>query len=99
MIRFIILAAAAWAAWHYLGWRWAVGVVVAYVLFTVVVNLASTLTRGVNASSGRARSASLMQRKLSDDEKTHYASAQDHQRAVADRQAHIDPELRRRSQP
>jgi len=98
MIRLIVLAAIAWAVWHYFGWRWAAGVVVAYFLFLMVINLVSTLTRGLNASTTKARSATLMQRKLSEDEKMQYSSSQDHQRAIADRKAALDPELRHRHQ-
>ena len=97
MIRLVILAVAVYFAWHFLGWRVALGVVAAYVLLLFIVNAASTLTRGINASTVRGSTTELMHRKLSDEEKAHYASSCEHERAMTDHKAQFDPELRKPS--
>ena len=95
MIRFIILAAIVYLAWHFYNWKVAVGVIAAYVAFILVVNLASMLTRGINAGGQRGRSTKLVGQRLSDEEKAHFATSQDHERAMIDHKAQFDPELRK----
>lgn len=95
MLRWIILALAVYAAWHYWGWRVAAGVAGAYIVVLLIVNIASTLTGRANAGAVRGRTAQLMHHKLTDDEKAHYAASREHERAMADHRAQFDPELRK----
>ncbi|MBV8205129.1 MAG: hypothetical protein JO343_02530 [Candidatus Eremiobacteraeota bacterium] len=95
MIRLVILAVVVYLAWHYFGWRVAAGVAAGYVVLLFIINAASTVTRGINASAMRGSTNELMHRKLSDEEKAHYASSREHERTMIDHRAQFDPELRK----
>jgi hypothetical protein len=96
VLRIIILAVAVYLGWHYFGWRGAAGVVGAYILWLIIVNVASSITGGVNARTARGHAAELMHHKLTDEEKAHYSAAREHERAMTDHRAQFDPELRKR---
>ena len=97
MLRLIVVAVAAYFAWHYFGWRGAVGVVAAYIVFMLLVNAASTVTGGLNARTTRGKADQLMHHKMTDEEKAHYAASREHERAMIDHRSQFDPELRKRT--
>lgn len=88
MLRIVVLLIVAYFAYRYFNWPGPIAVIAAYAILVGVLS-------AVNANRARHQTHHILNRKLSDDEKTHLAATREHQQAMHDHRAQFDPELRK----